>query len=82
MNQLGERNCYMISRAFKSAGYDPEWAYCYIEEDLYIHEAKTIHLFMKWICDNEIPCTENTLEGIFQSFLADNEMKELLNTLN
>ena len=68
MEKLGERNCYMISHALKSQGYNFEWAYTYIEEDLYIDEAEEVRMFMEYICNTHMPVTEHTMEEMFQIY--------------
>jgi hypothetical protein len=68
MEKLGERNCYIISHALKSQGYNFGNAYLYIVEDLYCEEAKEIRDFMKYICDHYMPVTEHTMEEMFQIY--------------
>lgn len=73
MEKLGERNSYMISHAFKSVGYNARDVISLICEDFKVNEADELIKFINWICDNGIPCTENTIEDRFLQYIFDND---------
>ena len=73
MNELGDRNSYLISHALKSCGYNKEDVKAYVMEDLYMDEASEILSFIDWICDNDVSCTEELLPFQFRWFQNDND---------
>jgi hypothetical protein len=79
MDKLGERNAYMISHAMKSVGYDAEDIIAYTIEDMFANEVIELCKFIRWICKERIPCTEHTMEEVFEGFKADEEVGDILN---
>ena len=68
MKKLGIRNVTLIIDALKTVGLSEE-TYYYMEENLYVNEAKTIQDFLRWAIANNIMIGRATIEYKFQEFL-------------
>jgi len=74
MTKLTERNYTLISKGIKSEGsYNPDEIFMWFEEDLFVHESKTIYDFLEWCHKNEKQFGRGNYEERFQEFLNDTD---------
>jgi hypothetical protein len=72
MKNLGIRNITLLSEGANITGSFKE-AYFYIEESLYVKEARTIYNFCVWVDEKIGGGSSHNLEILFQVFINPND---------